>query len=131
MLSDIPTSASARICEMPSRSATSGVGQIIPGFEPPIAPIGSPIAIGVTAGDGVGVGLEVGLAAGFTATPLFQINFLPDLMQVYFLPLTTEVAFTLVHFAPAFAVKALASGITKTQRAVINKSESERLIMRK
>jgi hypothetical protein len=50
---------------------------------------------------------------------------------VYFLPLTTEVAFTFVHFAPAFAVKALASGITATQRAVINKSESERLIMLK
>jgi hypothetical protein len=112
---------------MPSRSAASGVGQLSEDAEPPIAPIGSPIAIGVTAGDG----FVLGLAAGFMATPLFQINFLPDLMQVYFLPLTTEVAFTLVHFAPAFAVKALASGITTTQRAVINKSESERLIMLK
>jgi hypothetical protein len=106
---------------MPSLSAAAGVGQFSAGIEPPIAPIGSPIA----------VGFADGLAAGFTATPLFQINFLPDLMQVYFLPLTTEVAFTFVHFAPAFAVKALASGITATQRAVINKSESERLIMLK
>jgi hypothetical protein len=92
-----------------------------------MAPIGSPIAIGVTAG----VGFALGLAAGFMATPLFQINFLPDFMQVYFLPLTTEVAFIFVHFAPALTVKALASGTTATNRAVTNKSESERLIMLK
>ena len=38
---------------------------------PPIAPSGSPIAVGV----GLGVGF-------LTTTPLFQINFLPDLIQV-------------------------------------------------
>jgi hypothetical protein len=50
-------------------------------------------------------------------------------MQVYFLPLTTEVAFIFVHLAPALTVRALASGTTATHRAVINKTESERLIM--
>ena len=106
-------------------SAASGVGQFSAGVKPPMAPIGSPIAIGVTAGDG----FALGLAAGLITTPLFQTNFLPDLMQVYFLSLTTEIDFTLVHFAPAFAVKALASGTTATHNALINKTESERLIM--
>lgn len=38
---------------------------------------------------------------GEIATPWFQINFLPDLMQVYFLALTVLVAPTLVHLVPA------------------------------
>ena len=38
---------------------------------------------GAGVGVGVGVGVEVGVGVGFfTATPLFQSNFLPDLMQV-------------------------------------------------
>jgi hypothetical protein len=43
-------------------------------------------------GDGAGVGADVGFGDGTWLTalliiiPLFQINFLPDLMQVNFLP---------------------------------------------
>jgi hypothetical protein len=49
------------------------------------------------------LGAGVGLGAAFTATPLFQINFLPDFMQVNFLPATVEVAPALLHLAPALA----------------------------
>jgi predicted histidine transporter YuiF (NhaC family) len=55
-----------------------------------------------------GVGLEVGFGAAFTATPLFQMSFLPDLMQVNFFPPETEVAPAFVHLAPALGVTACA-----------------------
>jgi hypothetical protein len=50
----------------------------------------------MTIGDGVGVGLP-------SEIPLFQTNFLPDLMQVYVLFPATDLMPTLVHLAPAFA----------------------------
>jgi hypothetical protein len=52
------------------------------------------------------VGVVVG--EGFaTITPLFQTNFLPDLIHVNFLPTTTEVMPAFVHAAPALAVALL------------------------
>jgi hypothetical protein len=51
----------------------------------------------------VGVGVGVGL---LIATPLFQTRFLPDLIQVNFLPLAVAVAPALVHLAPALGVAA-------------------------
>jgi predicted anti-sigma-YlaC factor YlaD len=68
------------------------------------------IGVGVGDGDEVGAGigstgLKTGLAEGFgaalIATPLFQISFLPDLMQVNFFPAFVAVAPALVHLAPA------------------------------
>jgi hypothetical protein len=47
----------------------------------------------------VGVGLE-------SRTPLFQTNFLPDLMQVYFLPANVEVDPAFVQLPPALGVAA-------------------------
>jgi hypothetical protein len=45
------------------------------------------VAVGVGVGVGVAVGVGVGVGvAVLTATPLFQINFFPDLMQVYLIP---------------------------------------------
>lgn len=44
---------------------------------------GVKVGFGVSVGDGVKVGFGDGT---FTETPLFQINFLPDLIQVYHLP---------------------------------------------
>ena len=53
------------------------------------------VGVGVGVGDGVGVGEGVGVRVGvgegvgvtfLTATPLFQTNFLPDLIQVYLIP---------------------------------------------
>jgi len=53
--------------------------------------MGVGIGAGVGVGVGVGVGIGVGVGEGegvafFTATPLFQINFFPDLIQVYLIP---------------------------------------------
>ena len=66
------------------------------------------ICVGV--GVGVGVGVEVtvavgdgvGLGAALIATPLFHTSFVPDLIQVNFLPPAVAVAPALVHLAPAF-----------------------------
>ena len=46
--------------------------------------VGVAVGEGEGVGDGVGVGEGVGVAF-LTVTPLFHINFLPDLMQVYVL----------------------------------------------
>ena len=66
--------------------------------------VGSAVFVGFGEGDGVGVGsgafVGVGVATGFIATPLFQINFFPLLMQVYLLLATVLVAPTLLHFVP-------------------------------
>jgi hypothetical protein len=71
--------------------------------------------VGVGVGTGVGVGdgstgLKTGLGDGFgaalTTTPLFHTSFVPDLTHVNFFPPETEVAPTLVHFAPALGVTA-------------------------
>ena len=45
--------------------------------------VGVGVAVGVGVGVGVGVAVGVAVGVGFLmATPLFQTNFLPDLMQV-------------------------------------------------
>ena len=59
--------------------------------------IGVGVGVGVGVGDGVGVGL--------TATPLFQTNFFPDLMQVKVLFPTTDLVPALVHLAPALVAE--------------------------
>ena len=42
------------------------------------------VGVGVGVGVTVGVGVGVGVGADFlTATPLFQVNFLADFVQVY------------------------------------------------
>ena len=52
-------------------------------------------AVGVADGeadgevDGVDDGEDEGAVVATTAIPLFQTNFFPDLMQVYFFPLKT------------------------------------------
>ena len=42
-----------------------------------------------------------GFGAALIATPLFHTSFVPDLMQVNFLPAAVAVAPALVHLAPA------------------------------
>lgn len=50
--------------------------------------VGGGVGVGVGVGLGAGVGIGLGVGVAFlTTTPLFQSNFFPDLMQVYFLPL--------------------------------------------
>jgi hypothetical protein len=47
------------------------------------------------------VGVGVGMGFGFAiTTPLFQTNFFPLLMHVYFLPFKVAVAPTLEHCVP-------------------------------
>lgn len=53
--------------------------------------VGEIIMLGVELGDGIGVGICDEIGVGETAffgstTPLFQINFFPDLTQVNFFP---------------------------------------------
>ena len=42
--------------------------------------VGTLVEVGI--GVGVAVGVAVGVGVGFKTTPLFQTNFLPDLVQV-------------------------------------------------
>jgi hypothetical protein len=62
------------------------------------------VAIGdgeVATGDGLAVAVGVVFGAGLVATPLFQINFFPLLMQVNFLPPEIEILPAFVQGAPA------------------------------
>ncbi len=62
------------------------------------------VGVGVGSGDGDGEGEGVGVATGngfLIGTPLFQTSFVPDLMQVNFLPDAVAVDPALVHLAPA------------------------------
>jgi hypothetical protein len=60
------------------------------------------VGVGVAVGVGVGVALGVAAAAGLvTATPLFQINFLPDFTHVKVLPDATDLTPALLHESPA------------------------------
>jgi hypothetical protein len=56
----------------------------------------------VTSGVFVGVGVGVGFTTGTIFTPLFHTNFFPDLTQVYFTFLLTEMLPTLLQLCPAF-----------------------------
>ncbi|MBU3643474.1 MAG: hypothetical protein FGM48_06065, partial [Candidatus Nanopelagicaceae bacterium] len=52
-----------------------------------VVEVGVGVFVGVDGTATVGTGVEAGVTVGFgIATPLFQINFLPDFMQVNFLP---------------------------------------------
>lgn len=79
-------------------------------------------------GFAVGVGDEVGIGAGisvvdavgaglFTTTPLSQINFFPDLMQVNFLLPTIWVALAWGQEAPALAAAPFAVFVAADKRA--------------
>ena len=60
--------------------------------------------VAVEFGDGDADG--VGFIEGDTGIPLFQTNFLPDLIQVNLLPAETAVAPNLEHEAPGFGATA-------------------------
>jgi hypothetical protein len=71
------------------------------------------------------VGVGVGVATGFgflIATPLFQTSFLPDLMQVNFLPLAVAVAPALVHLSPVFTAANEGVAINVIAKAKAKKS---------
>ena len=80
---------------------TAGVGDATGVGGTTVVGVGDTAGVGVEVGVAAGVGLGVGLAA--TLTPLLQTSLLPDLIQVYFNPLTVEEFFNFAHGAPAFA----------------------------
>ena len=64
--------------------------ELVPGLVEVIG-VGVGEGVGVGVGEGVGVDIELGVGVGvgvgfLIATPLFQTNFFPFFMQVYFLP---------------------------------------------
>ena len=70
--------------------------------------------VGLTVGVGVGVTVGVGVGFGATATPLFQTNFFPLLMQEYFLPFAVAVVPTFLQVSPAFMAATAFNGIRKS-----------------
>ena len=95
---------------------TAGVGDATGVGGTTVVGVGDTAGVGVEVGVAAGVGLGVGLAA--TLTPLLQTSLLPDLIQVYFNPLTVEEFFNFAHGAPAFvtACAVLGAKIKSTQR---------------
>ena len=77
------------------------------------ASLGDGVGVGVSLGEGVGVGVLLGGATTGIFTPLFQINFLPDLTQVNFLPRYVLVLPALGQVVPAFTA-ASEFGVAKT-----------------
>ena len=64
------------------------------------------VSFGVWVWDWVGVEVATGSAAGLdSATPLDQISFLPDLMQVNFLPAEVAMEPTFLQVVPAFTAE--------------------------
>ena len=63
--------------------------------------VGVGLGVGSGVGDGEGVGVGVTTGVGFLiATPLFQTSFLPDLTQVYLIPLEVLVWPAFLQFVP-------------------------------
>jgi hypothetical protein len=63
--------------------------------------VGVALTLTVESGAGDGLGEVVGVS-GFTATPLFQTNFFPDLIHVYFFPPEVVVVPTFLQEPPDF-----------------------------
>ena len=80
---------------------------------------GEGVGVGSAKGVGVGAGVGVTTGAGFlTATPLFQTSFVPDFIQVNFLPEAVAVEPTFVHLAPALGVAAWRGVASERSRAI-------------
>lgn len=111
--------------------------------------------VGVKVGEGVGVGEVVsetlgvvdgaaegvddtvaesdGVGEGVTlmVTPLFQINFLPDLIHVNLLPWKIWVELSFVHEAPATGVFAKEAGAINVEAITISETVSARNLIRR
>jgi hypothetical protein len=75
----------------------------------------------------VGVGVGVGVAIGtgfFTATPLFQINFLPDLTQVYLIPADVLVRPTFLHVVPGLTAAVAIGPSNDTVRVTVSNANT-------
>ncbi len=69
--------------------------------------------------DGDGIGVAAGDAFGLgSATPLFQINFLPDLTHVNLLPFAVAVLPTFLHGSPALTAATALKGAASSTIAI-------------
>ena len=85
--------------------------------DPAIVTLGfNGVGVAVGVGFAVGVAVEVGFT---TATPLFQISFLPLLMQVYFLPFAVEVSPAFLHGSPDLTAATDAVGAIRDRTSAI------------
>jgi hypothetical protein len=74
--------------------------------------VGVGVGVGVAVATGVGVGVATGFGFGI-ATPLFQTNFLPLLMQVNFLPFVVAVTPAFLQLSPALTAATAFKGVTR------------------
>ncbi len=85
------------------------------------------MGVGDGDGDGVGVGVADGEAVGLgSVTPLFQINFLPDLTHVNLLPFAVAVLPTFLHGSPALTAATALKGAAS--KAIAIRAISHRFI---
>jgi hypothetical protein len=89
----------------------------------------SAVVVGVTVGVGedIGVGFAVGSGTE-TFTPLFHINFLPDLTHVNFFPFAVVVVPTFLQGAPAFTTATALKGVAIKISAI--RATNERFIFK-
>ena len=83
---------------------------------------------GAVVGVSEGVGAAVGLAATFT--PLLQTSLLPDLIQVYFKPLTVEVVFNLGQASPALTAAFAKFKLIGRSKVTAHKTAKNDLLLR-
>lgn len=90
--------------------------------------VGNKTGAGVGVSEGVGVAAGVGLAATFT--PLLQTSLLPDLIQVYFKPLTVEVVFNLGQVSPALTAAFAKFKLIGRSKVTAHKTAKNDLLLR-
>jgi hypothetical protein len=78
--------------------------------------VGVGVAVATGVGEAIGDGVGIGVTTGFgftTATPLFQTNFLPLLIQVNFLPFAVAVVPAFLQLSPALTAATAFKGVTR------------------
>jgi hypothetical protein len=95
--------------------------------------VGSAVGVGVGVGSAVGVGVGVDCATGDgfggeIFTPLLQIIFLPDLMQVNFMPAEVLTWPIFLQIAPGLTAALEVGALTDKANAPINAVAIERFI---
>ena len=100
--------------------STSGAflsGPLVDGGVATVDGVGLGVEVGVGVAEGVGAGVATGVGVGLeTATPLFQTNFFPDLMQVNFFPPNVAVEPALEQVAPALGDAAKIGEVIENKR---------------
>ena len=90
--------------------------------------LASRVVVSATTGVGEGETEGVGLAATFT--PLLQTSLLPDLIQLYFKPLTIEVVFNLGQASPALTAAFAKFKVIGRSKVTAHKTAKSDLVLR-